>query len=447
MVSLIARRREPRSFRPRSYRTIAAGIVACGIMTWTVSAQADAVTDWNEIAVAAQAAGRPGPIGQTDLALVHLAMHDAVQAIDRRYDPYFAEVPGARGSRSAAAVAAAYNMLVGMYPAQASSLDTTYYNYVAQKGLDGNAGLDVGKTVATKMLPLRRVNPDPLPPPFVGGTNPGQWRPTESFNGSPPSPPSGAPMATPWMARFHPFTLTGSARFRADAPPALTSERYALDYEEVKAFGSLTGSARSPEQTDVGYFWTDNFFVQWNRGLRAHASKHVHDIGDSARLFALANVAIADSVISAWDSKVHYYFWRPITAIREGNNDGNPDTIGDTEWRPLINNPNYPDYTSGANVISGTMTRLLKLYFGRDRMTFELTSNAPLAVRKTRTYTRYSDIANEVVDARVYLGIHFRFADEAARLQGERVAEHAFRNFLQPCRGSKSGFSEQFDTE
>jgi len=447
MTSLLARRREPRSIRPRSYRAIAAGFVACGIMSWTVSAQADAVTDWNEIAVTAQAAGRPGPIGQTDLALVHLAMHDAVQAIDRRYEPYFAEVPGARGSRAAAAVGAAYNMLVGMYPSQTTTLDTTYYNYIAQNGLDGNAGLEVGKIVAGKMLPLRRLNPDPLPAPFVGGMKPGQWRPTESFNGSPPAPPSNAPMVTPWMAKFHPFTLTGPARFRADPPPALTSERYAMDYEEVKALGALVDSARSPQQTDVGYFWTDNFFVQWNRGLRAIASKHVHNLGDSARLFALANAATADAVITSWDSKVHYAFWRPMTAIHEGDNDGNPATVGDGGWRPLVNNPNYPDYTSGANNIGGAMTRTLKLFFGRDRMTFDLTSNAPLAVQKTRTYSRFSDVAREVVDARVYLGIHFRFADVAARIQGEHVADHAFRNFLQPCRGSRLDVNLQVDVE
>lgn len=368
-----------------------------------------------------------------DLALVQIAVHDAVQALDRRFEPYHVEVKGAKGRRAAAVAAAAYGVLVGLYPAQQTALNTTYLNYLANNGLTGDPGLLVGEKVAAGILPLARKNPDPLPPAFIGGTEPGQWRPTESFIGTPPGPPpSFSPMFAPWMGSFDPFTLTGPTRFRAEPPPALTSERYRRDYNEVKALGRFDSTARTPEQTDIAYFYSDNFFAQWNRALRAIAIKHLHRTGDSARLFALANIAVADAVITSWDSKLFYNYWRPLTAIREGDNDGNPHTVGDSGWRPLINTPNYPDYTSGANNVTGAMTRTLSLFFGRDRFTFEVTSLAPLAVQKTRIYHRFSDASDDVVDARVYLGIHFRTADLAARTQGRKVAEWAFNHFLLP---------------
>jgi hypothetical protein len=395
-------------------------------------ARGDAVVDWNEIAQQAIVTGRPGPIGAIDSALIQVAVHDAVQAIDRRFEPYHVEVKGARGSRSAAAAAAAHGVLVGIYPGQAATLDATYFNYLAAHGLTGDPGLAVGEKVAAGVLPLRRTDPNPLPAPFTGGTGIGQWRPTTSFIGNPPAPPSGAPMAVHWMAGFDPFTLTSPTRFRADPPPALTSERYRKDYNEVKRLGSFSSTERTPEQTDIAYFYTDNFLAQWNRALRGIATNHLRRTGDSARLFALANLATADALISSWDSKKFYFFWRPLTAINEGENDGNPGTAGDPSWQPLINNPNYPDYTSGANNVTGAMTRTLSLFFGRDRLTFDVTSLAPLAVKKTRTYSRFSDAAADVVDARIFLGIHFRFADEAARTQGQRVAEHAFNHFLLP---------------
>lgn len=401
--------------------TAAHAAIACAVLFLPGLASADAVTDWNEITIAAVTAGRPGPIGQMDIALVQIAVHDAVQAIENRYEPYHFDTRNAHGKRSAAVAAAAHDVLVGMFPSQAATLDATYYTYLANNGLTDDPGIAVGQKAAASLLPLRRVNPNPLPLPFVGGTNAGQWRPT---------PPAGAAMLTPWMAEFDAFTLTSPRRFRADPPPALTSERYRRDYEEVKALGALVGSSRTAEQTDVAYFWTDNFFAQTNRALRVIAAERVHGIGDTARLFALANMAVADAVITAWDSKKHYAFWRPITAIQEGDNDGNPATIGDPSWQPLITNPNYPDYTSGANAVMAAWSHTLARFFGTNNLTFQVTSLAPLAVQKTRTYHRFTDLQQEVVNARIYLGIHFRFADVAARDQGRRVAEWTFDHFL-----------------
>lgn len=410
-----------------------AALILCGSWSWPAAIYADAVTDWNEIAQPAIAAGRPGPIGVMDSALVQIAVHDAVQALDRRFEPYLVEVKGAKGRRAAAVAAAAHGVLVGLYSAQQAALDTAYFNYLANNGLNGDPGLLVGEKVAAGILPLARKNPDPLPPPFVGGTEPGQWRPTDSFIGNPPGPPAPfSPMFAPWMATFDPFTLTAPTRFRADPPPALTSDRYRRHYNEVKALGRFDSTVRTPEQTDIAYFYSENFLAQWNRALRAIAIQHLHRTGDTARLFALANMAMADAAITSWDSKVFYNFWRPLTAIREGDKDGNPHTQKDSAWQPLINTPPYPDYTSGANNLTGALTRTLSLFFGRDRFTWTVTSLAPLAVQKERTYRRFSEAADDVVDARVYLGIHFRFADLAARKQGQQVAEWAFNHFLLP---------------
>jgi hypothetical protein len=196
----------------------------------------------------------------------------------------------------------------------------------------------------------------------------------------------------------------------------------------------LQNSTRSAAQTDIAYFYADNTFLLWNRGLRSIATTKVTHIGDSARLFALANLATADAVISAWDSKYHYVFWRPVTAIQEGANDGNARTAGDPTWQPLINTPNYPDHTSGANVCAAAMTRTLALFFGTDAMTLSLTSNNPPVVQKTRTYARFSDATEDVVNARIYSGIHFRKPDVDGRTQGRRVAEWAFQHVLRPIK-------------
>jgi hypothetical protein len=410
-----------------------ASVALCGALSLSaLSARADAVTDWNAITMDAVTIARPGPQGMLDVALVHIAVHDAVQAIEKRYEAYHFEMAHAKGSRSAAAAAAAHGVLTAIYPTQASTLDATYATYLADHGLSGDQGLEVGQKAAASIAPLRRATPNPLPPPFVGANEIGVWRPTESFIGTPPAPPSGAPMVTPWLADMDPFTLTSPRRFRAPPPPALTSLRYWRDYEEVKAMGVREGSARTAAQTDLAHFYNDNFFAQWNRALRGVAQSRVHRIGDSARLFALANMATADALITAWDSKRNYALWRPLTAIREGDVDGHPWTVGDPTWQPLVNTPNYPDYTSGANVLVGAMTRTLARFFESDRGPLEVTSLNPLATQKTRIYTRFSHAADDVVNARIYLGIHFRFADVVARKQGEQVAEHAVEHFLLP---------------
>jgi hypothetical protein len=407
-----------------------AGATVLATLAWSGLAAADAVTDWNDIANNAVAAGRPGPIGIQDLAVVQLAVHDAVQSYEKRFEPYYTQVIGAKGSKSAAVAAAAHGVLVAFYPSQAATLGTTYQDWLANNGLTGNTGIAVGEAVAARAAALRRLDPNPLPPPYTGTAAIGQWRSTENFLGAPPPPP--APMHAPFMSSFHPFALTGPARYRAPPPPALDSAKYAQDYKEVKEKGALTGSTRTAEQTDIGYFWTDNFVVQWNRAVRGIIDARVPNMGNRARLLALVNMSIADALITSWDSKLHYNLWRPLNAIREGEFDGNANTIGDPTWQPLINNPPYPDYTSGANNVTGATTKTLELFFGRDNIAFKITSNAPAAVKKERTYPSFTAASQQVVVARIFLGIHFRFADLAAREQGRAVAEYVYDHYLLP---------------
>ena len=416
------------------------GLIVCTSLSWTTSARADAVIDWDAITVEAiLAAGpaRPGGTGFLDFTMAHLAMYDAVQAYEHRYEPYCATISGATGSPVTAVATAAHDVLVHQFPAQAGSLDAAYDNYLNANGLASDVdGVLVGHAVANALLDCR-AGDGSFPasyPAFLGGTEPGQWRPTL---------PAFAPMAAPWLGSVTPFALKSSDQLRpAPGPPSLTSGEYTLAYNEVNALGRKDSTVRTPEQTAMALFWSGNFLAIWAPGLRAIAAANLTDMADTARMFALIGVASADAVISSWDAKLYYNFWRPITAIQEGDNDGNPHTGGDPTWMPYINTPPYPDYTSGANNVTSAITRILALLFG-DRMTYTLTAHVvdPLApptvpptfVDVSRTFTSFSSAEDEVVVVRIYQGIHFRFADTVARRQGKRSADWAFSHVMRPA--------------
>jgi hypothetical protein len=406
-----------------------AGLVI--LLATPASLRADVVADWNAIAVEATITGaRPGPTGFFDIAMVQAAIYDAVQAIEKRYEPYYVEIQGASGSPIAAAAKAAHDVLVHRFPMQAAALDISYQQYLSTHGLSGtDPGVAVGATAAAGILALRACDgsfPVPAPPPFIGGTEIGVWRPT---------PPGNLPMLAPWVGNVTPFTLTRPSQFRASPPPALNSREYTRDYNEVKALGALNNSSRTPQQTDLAHFWAANYLVLWNQVLRDIAGDHIDNIADSARLFALAELAIVDAFITSWNTKNNYVFWRPVTAIQQGDNDGNQRTEGDPTWLPLIVTPPYPDYTSGANTVTAAVTQALALFFGTDHMVFSVTTtNVGPTIEDTRTYCRFSDAAQDVVDARIYEGIHFRFADEEARKQGRQVARWIFKNFMRPLK-------------
>ena len=402
--------------------------------------KADAVSDWNLIAlqrIGAAVPARPAPVGFLDMAIVNAAMYDAVQAIEKDYQQYHAQIPGASGSPEVAAAKAAHDVLVNLFPGQTATIDTAYNDYLTAKSLSPvDPGVAVGAAAAAQIIALRS-NDGRFPavdPPFTGGLDAGQWRPTPSFLGAPPSPPSFAPMAAPWVANVTPFTLNSGDQFRAAPPPPLNSSEYTQAYNEAKLMGARVGSGRTPEETTFALFWAANYTALWNRVARELAASQNLNISDNSRLFALLTFSMADAIITAWDSKVAYNFWRPLTAIREGDYDTNPDTVGDPLWEPLINTPNYSDHTSGANNASGAATRALSLFFGTNEMTFTVTTtNAALGTpAPTRTYQKFSDAAEDVVVARIYEGIHFRFADEDARKQGRHVAQWAHGHFLKP---------------
>ena len=421
--------------KPQSCLVIA---ILAILLAAPASARAEAVADWNLIAVQRIAAANPAhppPVTFIDMAIVQAAIYDAAQAIERRYKPYHVEIAGASGSPAAATAKAARDVLVNLFPDQTPTIDNIYDQYLIDHSLSSaDPGVAVGATAASGIIALR-ANDGRFPPgqmPFVGGSNPGEWRPTDSFIGTPPAPPPFSPMAARWVANVTPFALKSGDQFRAGPPPPLTSHNYTRDYNEVKAMGARFNSSRTDEQTDLALFWATNYVALWNRALRDIAEAQNLNIGDSARLFALVNLAMADALITAWDSKVAHVSWRPLTAIRLGNDDTNPDTVGDSEWQPLINNPNYPDHTSGANNNSGAATRMLELFFGTNEMSFIARTTNTAAIQQTRTYGRFSDAAQDVVDARIYEGIHFRFADEDARNQGRHVAQWVFDYFLKP---------------
>ena len=292
-------------------------------------ARADVVVDWNSIAlqtIFAAVPPRPGPTGILDVAMVHAAVHDAIQAFEGRFESYTIPIANASGSPVAAAAQAAHDVLVARFPLQTGTLDTLLTNYLAGLGLLGNPGLVTGQQAAVNILNLRTGDGSfpPNPEIFTGGTGPGEWRPTL---------PAFAPMASPWLGAVGPFALKDSAQLRASPPPPhLASGKYARDYDEVKALGSVGSVGRTQAQTDLALFYSDNFLVLWERTLRGIAGTNIGNIGDSARLFALANMAAADATITAWGDKRHYFFWRPITAIQEGGQRWQPAN----GWRPHL---------------------------------------------------------------------------------------------------------------
>ncbi|MEX2218521.1 MAG: vanadium-dependent haloperoxidase [Phycisphaerales bacterium] len=393
----------------------------------TTPASADVVTDWNAKTVGfVNTAARPAPAWILDLAMVHIAMHDAIQAYQQRFETYAEPVVGATGSPVAAAATAARDMLVSRFPAQSATIQAEYLAYLAGEGLlVSDPGVAAGQEAALRVSALRSNDGAfPLNPEvFFGNTEPGQWRPTQ--------PTFQQPMSAPWMGGVTPFALRDvEGLLHEPGPPHLSSGLYARDYNEVKVLGARFGSARTAAQTSLATFYSGNFFAQMNGVARSVALARLSDIGDTARLLALANVSAADALIVAWDTKRAYNVWRPSTAIFEGDNDGNPRTAGDPTWLPLFNDPPYPDYTSGANSITAAFMHTLALFFDDDVYTFTVTTTVP--GQGTRTYGSFSAVADDVVDARIYMGIHFRFADEGARRAGKQAANWAFSHALRP---------------
>jgi hypothetical protein len=412
---------------PQSTRL--AGLVIGLCFSLVLSAQADPVTHWNGVTLTAVTTGRAGPPGLFDIALVQAAVHDAVQVIEGDFQPYYYSDPSKRGvgSTAAAVAAASRGVLVRLYPTQAGAIEAEYAAYVAANRLTGDAGLAIGEAAAAA-LHAKHYRPAVFAEmtPFFGNTEVGQWR-------------SAVPMGFQHMAISKPFTLNRIDQFRPQPAPPLRSMQYTRDYDEVKALGSMAAHTPANANTDVARFWSGNFVAQWNETLRQIADAQLMALGDRARLFALANLAAADAAMAVWDSKIFYNIWRPVTAIAEAADDGNARTDAESGWTTFFPTPPYPDYVSGANGLTGAFTGLLRLFFDTDAMIFTVKNpTTPLVIDRERDYTTFSQAAQEVVEARILLGIHFRFADDEGRRLGERVAHWTMQNFLRPVPGSQN---------
>jgi hypothetical protein len=417
----------------KSRTFVALGVFAS--LSSSAVARADSVTDWNVNALQTVVAAMPpraAPVFFLDMAAVHTAIHDAVQAYQGRFETFASDIPGAAGSIDAAVAKAAHDVLANRFPAQAATLLGLYEAYLNDRGIAlDDAGVAIGAQAAAAVI-LKRSTDGSFPPsvPDMGSLDVGKWRPTDSFQAGPP--PSGSPFGVPWFAEITPFTLESPSQYRPVAGPALNTGLYTNEYNEVKRLGARFNSERTDEQTALAYFFAFNFATQLNKAVRDIITANVPDIGDSARLLALANMAMTDAAITAWDCKVTHRLWRPLTAIRLGDSDGNPRTAGDTAWEPFINTPNYPDSCSGANSVTGAMTEILQRFFGTDHFDFVMTSTNVNAIPPTRDYTRFSDLSRDVVDVRIYHGVHFRSADEDGRKNGIKVGKYTFQHALRP---------------
>ncbi len=385
---------------------------------------ARAVADWSLIAQnAIVAVGRRFP-GEAAIymGIVHAAMYDVAVAIEGGYRPY-AITPTARANPSleAAVAAAVHRVLVGRFPDQLVALDDLYFAYL--NGIpDGEAktnGILVGEEVGVGMLLLRAndgldsIVPYVQPPP-----GPGVYEPTA------PATPVGTR-----VPRVLPLALESASQFRPGGPPALSSGEYARDFKEVKDLGRFDSSVRSAEQTALARFWTDSDLPQWNRNLLRLAENRGLTAIETARMLAMAHVAGGDAMIGCFDAKYHYLSWRPLHAIQRAGTDDNPFTASDPTWQPLLPTPNHPEYPSAHACHTTAIAEALESFFGPGQTSFSLDS---LVTNETRYYSRFKDAVEEVNNARVWAGFHFRYADEDGSKLGRKVARFVVTNFFQP---------------
>ena len=388
------------------------------------AAHADAVTDWNAIMQTTVSAPPSNPFFQARwAAIVQLAVFEAVNAIEGDYEPYLGVLvapPGA--SPDAAAIAAAYRTLVTLRPGSAPALDAARAASLAAipDGPAKEAGILVGEDAAAAMLLLRTGDGSGAVVPYTPGTEPGDWQPT---------PPAFAPAAFTQWGQVTPFGLEASSQFRLPPPPALHTGKYAIDYLEVMLVGRVDSPYRPQDRTDVAQFYAAATPVQvWNSAARQASAAQGKSLSENARIFALLAMAVCDGSIACFDTKYHYNFWRPVTAIRAGDTDGNDLTDRDPDWLPLIPTPAFPGYPSAHATLSGAARAVLERSFGKDG--HDITLITPSLPDIVLHYTAWEGITGNIDDARIYGGIHFRFDQEAGAHQGRQVGRYILRNYL-----------------
>ncbi|MGE5689736.1 MAG: vanadium-dependent haloperoxidase [Pseudomonadota bacterium] len=415
-------------------RILALASCVVAAATAPAAARADGVTDWTIIAQNTILAPAPTAHASTiPFAMVQGAVYDAVNAIDRGHEPYLV-APAANpwDSKDAAAATAAYRMLASLYPGQAGTLATTYETYLA--GLPDvpagakAGGVAAGNAAADAMIAARQNDGRNAPFTFVIGGDPGDWRPL--------TPTALDPAA--WVGNVRPFVIESPSQFRSDGPNPLTSAAYAEDFNEVKELGSLTSTRRTPDQRMAAIFWQAQPIALYGGMMRSLSTRYGLSTADNARLFAETSMGAADGAISCWNDKYHWSFWRPIAAIREADTDGNPATTADPTWTPLFDpsvgaglvTPPFPDHPSGHGCVSGATLHVLQDFFGTDKVAFDIVSSR--FPGQPRHYDRFSQALKEVIDARVWGGIHFRTADVQGAVIGKKVAHWLRRHAFEP---------------
>src|SRR5262245_5956454 len=435
-------------------RTICApGAILCVALLWPRAARADVIIDWSvragNAAIASCLILSGNGLAESRMyAIAHVAMHDALNAIDRRSEPYaFDTAASPTASIDAAVAAAAHDALVSVIAGLPESpacvangiaaVDADYAAVLAAipPGAAKTEGIAVGRAAAAAIVALRGHDGSDQPMvdfAFPQGTNPGEWRFTP-----------GVPFAFgPTWGTVTPFVLNHSSQYRPPPPYHVTSKAYAADVNEIQALGGdniTTPSARTPDQTELGLFWIESSPTAWNRLARDVSVRRGLALWENARLFGLLNMAMADGYVASWDTKYHYKFWRPVTAIQLADTDGNPDTVGDPTWTPLQLTYPMPDYDSGHAVQGGVAAEVLKQVFETDDIAFRACSMTLPAGSQCidpspvlRSYASFSEAANENAESRIFIGIHFRLAVERGTEHGRKIAKHAVNLFMRP---------------
>lgn len=392
----------------------------------------NAVVFWNAVAdnSIAVVGGKSPQQGSVEAAIVQIAVYDAVNAIcGYPFTPYAVKPDVQMPALPEAAVAAAaHDVLVALYPAQVTTLDQLYADYLDvipghhQGKLNGIA---VGQQAAAAILALRANDGRNAGSSWTApAPGPGTWQPT---------PPGLLPAATPWIRFVTPWTMTSPSQFRVPPPPALDSAIWVQDYNEVKDYGGAVSSVRTPEQSDLGVFVGGpgvHPMRQWHGTWRGIAADQRLSILGAARLFAMLSTVASDALIGCWDSKFEYAFWRPVTAIRAGG--GNPNLVADPTWIGRVITPNHPEYPAAHGCFSGSVVEVLTAYFGTDQLHFTMSSPAPGLLQPVRSYDRFSQVLTDILDARIYGGMHYRNSTTVGAELGQEVARQAIEHFFLP---------------
>ena len=391
----------------------------------------DAVLIWNTNTVNAVRASTPTKF-QTDgmvyMSYVQAAVYDAVTKIEGRYQPYhdFTVAVGPGASVQAAVAAAARTTLDYYLPDQQSVVDAQYTAYIASTSGNVSGGVAVGEAAAQDIIAFRTGDGLKAATPSYGGIGPilpGQWQlqPNQAVQ-------------TPWLATMRPFLLEQASQFRAGPPPSLTSHRYAKDLNETEAYGALNSTVRTSEQKAIAYFWVGNNINQYNQTMQTAVGQHSMDLVDAAHLLAMGEIVATDAGIACYDSKFFYQFWRPITAIRNADKDGNPDTTADPAWQALLGVPGHPEYPSQHGCFTAGFSDALAaaLHTKHLDVTMPGGENGSSVLTTTQHFNDVDDIQDQVVDARVWLGFHFRNSVKQGEMLGNRVAGWELKRYFKP---------------